>query len=227
MIPARMRPGKPVITAAVAATALIGGAGVALAATSSSSSPQRTASRAGTAVATPLPSPSPSSSRCQVKMPRRGFPPPMAGFAIHALPVPFGLGPFGAPFGAIHGQFVAPKPGGGYQTIDTQRGTVTAVSTSSITVKSSDGFTKTYQVTSSTNVDAQRAGIGSVETGQTVSVLATVSGSSATATQIVDFAVLPKPFAVPQAVLPRFSHILPNAICANWSTSLEPGPAPS
>jgi len=225
MIPARVRPGKPVITAAVAATALIGGAGVALAATSSSSSPSRTASRVGTAVATPSPSPSPS--RCQVKLPWRGLPPPMGGFAIHALPVPFGLGPFGAPFGAIHGQFVTPKPGGGYQKIDTQRGTVTAVSTSSITVKSSDGYTKTYQVTSSTNVDAQRAGIGSVKTGQTVSVLATVSGSSATATQIVDLATLPKPFMMPQAVVPGFRQVVPNAPCANWSFSRKPGQAPS
>jgi hypothetical protein len=221
MIPARVRPGKPVITAAVAVTALIGGAGAALAATSSSSSPSRAASRAGTAVATP--SPSPSSSRCQVKLPRRGFPPPMVGFAIRALPVPLGLGPFGA----IHGQFVAPKQGGGYQTIDTQRGTVTAVSTGSITVKSSDGYTKSYLVTSSTNVDAQRAGIGSVKTGQTVSVLATVSGSSATATQIVDFALPLKPFAVPKTLVPGFRQLLPNAPCASWSFTKKPGQAPS
>jgi hypothetical protein len=87
---------------------------------------------------------------------------------------------------------VAPKPGGGYRTIDTQRGTVTAVSGSSITVKSSDGYIKTYQVTSSTHVVARSGGIGTVKTGQTVSVLATVSGSSATAAQIVDFSSLPK-----------------------------------
>ena len=71
-----------------------------------------------------------------------------------------------------------------------QRGSVTAVSTSSITVKSADGFTKTYQVTSSTLVDAQRDGIGSVKDGHQVLVLAKVSGSTATATSIQDLSLL-------------------------------------
>jgi hypothetical protein len=92
--------------------------------------------------------------------------------------------------GALHGQFVVPKSGGGYQTEDTQRGSVTAVSTSSITVKSADGFTKTYQVTGSTVVDARRDGIGSVKDGHQVSVLATVSGGQATATSIQDLSLL-------------------------------------
>jgi hypothetical protein len=84
-----------------------------------------------------------------------------------------------------------PKSGGGYQTIDTQRGSVTAVSDTSITVKSADGFTKAYQVTSSTNVDAERNGIGSVKTGHQVAVTATASGSTATAVSILDFSLLP------------------------------------
>jgi hypothetical protein len=183
MIPAQMRPGRPVILAAVAVAALISSAGVALAATASSSAP-RTAAKAGTAVSAPEPSP----SRCQVKLPPRGLPLRGRAFTIPGPLMPLSFGPFGA----IHGQFVAPKPGGGYQTIDTQRGTVTAVSSSSITVKSSDGYIKTYNVTSSTHVVARRAGISTVKTGQTVSVLATISGSSATAAQIVDFTSLPK-----------------------------------
>ena len=68
---------------------------------------------------------------------------------------------------------------------------VTAVSTASITVKNADGFTKTYQVTSSTLVDAQRDGIGSVRDGHQVSVLAAVSGGTATATHIEDLSLLP------------------------------------
>jgi hypothetical protein len=91
----------------------------------------------------------------------------------------------------VHGQFVVPKSGGGYQTIDTQRGSVTAVSTDSITVKSADGFTKTYQVSSSTNVDAQRDGIGSVKTGHQVAVTATDGGGTAAAVSILDFSLLP------------------------------------
>ena len=98
---------------------------------------------------------------------------------------------FGGVFGAVHGEFVVPRSGGGFQTIDTQRGAVTAVSATSITVKSADGFIKTYQLMSSTNVDAQRNGIGSVKTGHQVMVMATVSGGTATAVNILDFTLLP------------------------------------
>ena len=90
-----------------------------------------------------------------------------------------------------YGQFVVPRSGGGYQTIDTQRGSVTAVSPTSITVKSADGFSKTYQVVSSTNVDAQRNGIATVKTGHQVMVTATVSGSTDTAVSILDLNLLP------------------------------------
>jgi len=93
-------------------------------------------------------------------------------------------------FGMVHGQFVVAKSGGGYQTVDVQDGQVTAVSTTSITLKSSDGFTKTYVVTSSTTVDAQRDGIGSVKVGNQASVEATVSGGTVTATNIADLTLL-------------------------------------
>jgi len=128
-------------------------------------------SPAGGATATPSPSARPA-------FPHQGRP---GGIG-------FGLG---GVFGAIHGQFVVPKSGGGFQTIDTQRGSVTAVSATSITVKSADGFVKTYQVTGSTNVDARRNGISSVKNGHQVVVMATVSGSTASAVSILDFSLLP------------------------------------
>ena len=90
----------------------------------------------------------------------------------------------------MHGQFVVGKSGGGYETIDVQSGQVTAVSTTSITLKSADGFTKSYVVASSTLVDAQRDGIGSVKIGNQASVQATVSGSAATAVSIEDLTLL-------------------------------------
>jgi hypothetical protein len=139
----------------------------------------------GTAVAdtssaqssTPSASPSPAAPSWRNGHPGRGaggFGPGLGGF---------GLGGFG---GAIHGQLTEPKSGGGYQTVDVQRGTVTAVSSSSITVKSADGYTATYAVTSSTEVNAQAAGIGSVKVGNTVELVATVSGGKATAASIID-----------------------------------------
>jgi hypothetical protein len=171
MLGTRKLPGRPLILAGVAVVALLGGAGVAMAATSGSPESGTATSTAGGTVATPSPSARPV-------------------FPHQGRPGGFGFG-FGGPFGAVHGQFVVPKSGGGYQTIDTQRGSVTAVSATSITVKSADGFVKTYQVASSTNVDAQRDGISTIKTGHQVAVTATVSGSTATAVSILDLNLLP------------------------------------
>jgi hypothetical protein len=158
---------RPYVLAGVAVAALLGGAGVALAATNSGGpTPTQTA-----VVATP--GTAPSSGQ-----------PGLAGQHYRHFGMRFGLG--GGMFGVLHGQVVVAKPGGGDQTVDVQNGQVTAVSSTSITLKSSDGFTMSYAVASSTLVDAQRDGIGSVKAGNQVSVVATVSGSTATATSIVD-----------------------------------------
>jgi hypothetical protein len=87
----------------------------------------------------------------------------------------FGFGPGGiGTGGAIYGTYVRPN-GSGYQTIDVQTGTVTAVTTgnnASITVKSVDGHTQAYTVNAYTQVNAGESGIGSVKVGDTVSVQA-------------------------------------------------------
>jgi hypothetical protein len=149
-----------------------------MAATSGSAASAAGVSAAGGVAATPSPPARPA-------FPHRGRLGGGPGFA------------FGGLFGAVHGQFVVPKSGGGYQTIDTQRGSVTAVSATSITIRSGDGFVKTYQVTSSTNVDAQRDGIGTVKTGNQAAVVATVSGNTATAVRILDITLLPSMHAGP------------------------------
>jgi hypothetical protein len=45
---------------------------------------------------------------------------------------------------SLHGQFVVPDGSGGYSTMLTQTGTVTAISPTSITVRSEDGYSQTY-----------------------------------------------------------------------------------
>ena len=97
---------------------------------------------------------------------------------------------FGGLLGAVHGTVVVPKSGGGYQTVAFQNGKVTALSSTSITLHSADGYSHTYQVTSSTLVNAQRDGIGSIKAGQQVIATATVSGSTATATRIIDVSLI-------------------------------------
>jgi hypothetical protein len=113
--------------------------------------------------------------------------------ASQAQPPPPGHPAWGGPGGAtaiVHGQAVVAKRGGGYQTIAYQRGTVTAVSMGSITVKSTDSFSQSYAITGSTIVGAQRGGIGSVTAGDKASVIATVSGKTVTAVRIIDWTLL-------------------------------------
>jgi hypothetical protein len=102
----------------------------------------------------------------------------------------FGLGGFGhgfGRFGGLHGEFTVKKPdGSGYETVATQTGEVTAVSPSSVTVKSEDGFSRTYGVDENTVVGSGRDGIGSVKTGDTVHVAGILDGGKASAAAIVD-----------------------------------------
>jgi hypothetical protein len=194
----RWRPARPVAIAGVAVMALAGGAGVGYAATHSTAKPAADAS-AIAAVATPIPTP----SAAPVRPPGwRGL---GARFSFSAGPLRLGLG--GAGGGVIHGEFTVPKAGGGYESLEVQSGTVTAVSATSVTVKSADGYSLTYTVTSKTLVDAQAAGIGSVKKGDSVFVTATVGGPAPTAASISDLTAVKAGhasfgFAVPVPVNP-------------------------
>jgi hypothetical protein len=155
---------RPHLLAGVAAAALLAGGGAALAAGNSGTP----AAAQNAVTANPVPVASAGQAGRHHSFRRAAF----------------------GPFGMLHGEFVVAKSGGGYQTVDVQDGQVTTVSATSITLKSSDGFTKTYVVTGSTTVDAQRDGIGSVKVGNQASVYATVSGSTVTATNVADLTLL-------------------------------------
>lgn len=157
------RIGTGVIVAAVGITAL-GVAGATYAAASD-----------------PSPSPSGSSSEGPQQVPGLG-----------GDRGPGGHGPRGGFPGAIHGTFVVPNQDGtGYQTVQMQHGTVTAVSATSISVTSDDGFTATYVVDADTKVNRDGA-IADIAADADVLVMATVDGSTATAQRIVDTAVAGK-----------------------------------
>jgi len=88
-------------------------------------------------------------------------------------------GPGGAGLGStLHGEYVASDGNGGYVTKIMQTGEVTALSATSLTAKSDDGFSKTYTITAD-----QATGLAS---GDTVTVVATESGDTATATSVTD-----------------------------------------
>ncbi len=88
---------------------------------------------------------------------------------------PPGQHAFGPGGSALHGQFVVSDDSGGYTTVLTQTGTVTAASPTSVTVRSADGFSQTYLTSAS-----------SFAVNDTVMVRAVKKGDTATATEIVD-----------------------------------------
>jgi hypothetical protein len=103
------------------------------------------------------------------------------GPGMHS-PRPGGRG--GPGFGgqdALHGQYVLADGHGGYMTEMVQTGKVTAVSDTSITAKSVDGFTQTYTITSGST-----AANSHVAVNDTVTVHATLADGTATATSVVE-----------------------------------------
>jgi len=80
---------------------------------------------------------------------------------------------FGVRGRVLHGEFVV-RTKNGFQTAFVHRGEVTAVNPTSITIKSADGFTKSYAVTDETKVRSKGklGAIGDVKVGE----LAVVGG---------------------------------------------------
>ena len=79
--------------------------------------------------------------------------------------------------GALHGEFVVETQDGTIQTRRLQKGEVTAVSAGSLAVASTDGFSATYVIGSDLDVSA-------LAVGDPVRVIATVDGSTLTATAV-------------------------------------------
>jgi Cu/Ag efflux protein CusF len=88
---------------------------------------------------------------------------------------------------AEHGELTV-RAGKGTQVVDVQRGQVTAVSATSVTVRSKDGFSATYVVGSSSKVRAAKkaASISAVRTGDRVGVVAVRSGGVVTVRRLAD-----------------------------------------
>jgi hypothetical protein len=94
---------------------------------------------------------------------------------------PGGPGRWGGPAGAIHGEFVVPDGNGAYTTVLTQTGVLTAVSDTSITAKSADGFTQIYTI-----APGSRAVNTQLAVNDTVTIRANVTDNTATATTVTE-----------------------------------------
>jgi hypothetical protein len=84
----------------------------------------------------------------------------------------------------LHGEFTVSDGNGGYKTAVMQRGEVTAVSSTSVTAKSEDGYTKVYAINSETEFGNQS--VSDIQNGDTVVVIATPEGDNATADAVIE-----------------------------------------
>ncbi len=85
-----------------------------------------------------------------------------------------------------HGQITVETKKGD-QTIAVQRGTVTAISATSVTVKSTDGFSLTWTIGSPVSVldHGTKSDVSAIKAGETVGLAGAQVGSTATARLIV------------------------------------------
>jgi hypothetical protein len=88
---------------------------------------------------------------------------------------------------AEHGQITV-RTKTGDQVLDIQHGQVTSVSATSVTVRSTDGFTATYAIsgTSTVRVQKKTSTIANVHTGDQVAVAALHTGNTDTIRRIAD-----------------------------------------
>lgn len=85
-----------------------------------------------------------------------------------------------------HGEVVVDTQNG-TKTFDVQRGTVTAISSTTITVKSKDGFTLTWKLGSNLHVVEHRTTVqpSALTAGRVIGIAGTRSGDTVTATLIL------------------------------------------
>lgn len=86
-----------------------------------------------------------------------------------------------------HGSVTIQTKNNGVQTVDIQRGTITAITDTTVTVKSTDGFTLTWTFGSPIRIIEHRSTVqpGNVVVGETVGVAGIHAGSTETARLMV------------------------------------------
>jgi hypothetical protein len=102
-----------------------------------------------------------------------------------------GGGGAGGVMDALHGEFTISDGSNGYKTAIMQTGQVTAISDTSLTAKSTDGYTKVYTIDAGT-VFGNNGSVSDIKSGATVTVVATPEGSNATADSVMDRSQMPQ-----------------------------------
>lgn len=95
----------------------------------------------------------------------------------------------GSPLGnAVHGDFVVRTDTGAYVTERVQTGKVSKLGSSTLTLTSADRYVGNYLFNASTVINRGAITIDDVKLGDTVNVIATLTGNTATATTVTDLA---------------------------------------
>jgi hypothetical protein len=88
----------------------------------------------------------------------------------------------------VHGDFVVHTSSGGFATECYQTGRVTKLGAASITVTSQDHYAAEYLIAGSTVLNHGAIDLANLKVGDPVTIIATLSGNTATATTVTDFA---------------------------------------
>jgi hypothetical protein len=115
--------------------------------------------------------------------------PVMPGGGAGGGPRGAGGGAAGSVMNALHGEFTISDGNGGYKTEIMQNGQVTAVSATSLTAKSADGYTKVYTINANTVFGTGT--VSDIANGDTVTVTATPSGDQASADSVSERGQVP------------------------------------
>jgi hypothetical protein len=97
----------------------------------------------------------------------------------------FGMGPGLVPR-VLHGTFVVPDGDGGHRTVLVQHGEVTDVTATSVTLRSEDGYSATYELTDDTVWFGGADGVDDVEEGDRLGVSGARSGGTTRALHVMD-----------------------------------------
>jgi hypothetical protein len=98
---------------------------------------------------------------------------------------------------AVHGDFVVRTATGAFATERVQTGKVTKLSATTLTLTSDDHYVGNYLLNASTVINRGAITIDDVKLGDTVTVIATLSGSTATANTVTDLSAKQFPTTPP------------------------------
>lgn len=120
------------------------------------------------ALAAPSPSPSATSSSAAPKHPGKG---------------PWRFGPRAMGVRGVHGEATVKKKDGGFRLVTWQRGQITGISGSNLTVRSADGASWTWTTNGNTKVreEGEKSTLSALANGDQIAVFGERSGNTRTA----------------------------------------------